>query len=613
MFSRYPDYSATVWTWRLWPLWLCFICICIVPFVSLYRVGPLSSFYLEAGSLAGAVLLLLLTALTGRLNVRLPAASVYFLVLAAFWWLQARLMALTYPGLSDMTASAFVILALAAWACRGWVAEWGQERVVSVLAWTLLAGALIQAAVALMQFTGWASAEMFRGIIAYRGLREVSGQLGQRNHLGHYLMWGTLAASYLWAVRRMPGWLGFLTVLALTSVLGLVNSRTILTYVIGVGLLLPFWRWRAGRKADRLVLIMLFALVMTVVVQFGIGPLLDMFSGVKYDTALERVEGSGFSGSARDVEWRKAWTVFLSAPFWGHGWGSFSLQGFLVHAQMGKFSGNMLNVLFTHSHNIVLQLLAEMGLAGTLLVGLGFLAAIGRMFARPFNHASLLLLAMMAVSLCHSMLEYPLWYLYFLVPFALMAGLSPACEEDFSDGLKAVKWQNSGGALLALFLLAAIARLGWIYTDLVQFDRQSKKDDAAAVAAKITGLNKIAATEPMLRYYAQLSLTRRANPADPGIYPWAEKAAAEALTFRPYANAYQVGLYQYRLGQKQEAEAWMRKMYLYYPYSMPHYAEKIRSNSLLVPLDDELQTYCRELRKQNSQAKPCDTAKKNTP
>lgn len=606
MYNRFSDGTAAVWSWRLWPLWVCFACICIAPFVSMYRAGPLSGFYLEAGSLAGAVLLVLFSALTGRLNVRLPAASVYFFALAAFWWLQARLMNLTYPGMSDMAVAAFVVIALAAWACRGWVADIGQERVVSVLAWTLLFGALIQTAVVVMQFTGWASAEMFRGIISYRGLREVSGQLGQRNHLGHYLMWGTLAAAYLWAVRRIPAWLGLLSVLVLTSALGLVNSRTILTYVAGVGLLLPLWYWRGGAEAKRITGIILFTLVMTLLVQFGIGYVLDMISGVQYDTAVKRAGSSSFSGSAREVEWRKAWAVFLSAPLWGKGWGSYSLQGFLLHVEDGRFNLNLMNVLFTHSHNLILQLLSEMGLAGTALTVFGLFAAVWQMFRRPLSNASLLLLAMMTVSLCHSMLEYPLWYMYFLVPFGLMASLSPADEDDISDGLQAARRQNAGGALVAVCLLAAIVRLGFVYTDLVRFDRKPKGETVEQAAEKIEGLRTIAETEPMLRYYAQLSLTRRVHPAAPTVYPWAETAAREALTYRPYSNAYQVGLYQYRAGQTQEGSAWLDKVYLYYPYMMQHYLDKIRSNSALKPLENHLWEKCAAFyEKKYLQAKPC--------
>ncbi|HCR6473342.1 TPA: pilin glycosylation ligase domain-containing protein, partial [Shigella flexneri] len=116
---------------------------------------------------------------------------------------------------------------------------------------------------------------LFHGILAYGG-GTVNGQLGQRNHLGHYLMWGVLAASYLWATRKMPDWLGFICVFLLTAVLGLVNSRTILGYIIAIVLILPFWYWRAGRESVRLIKIFFFAAVLAAVFQFGMGTLLDL-------------------------------------------------------------------------------------------------------------------------------------------------------------------------------------------------------------------------------------------------------------------------------------------------------------------------------------------------
>ena len=98
-----------------WPLWLSFLWICAIPFLSLYRVGPLPSFYLEAISLSGSLVLTLISAHKGLLNIRLPALSIGLFAMAAFWSLQARLMHSTYPGMSDITAWTFVILALGAW------------------------------------------------------------------------------------------------------------------------------------------------------------------------------------------------------------------------------------------------------------------------------------------------------------------------------------------------------------------------------------------------------------------------------------------------------------------------------------------------------------------
>ena len=222
-----------------------FFLIAAVPFLSILRVGPLSSFYLESGSLVFALLLVLLTFATGRLNVLPPRGTVYFLLLAAFWHVQARVMGLDYLGMSDMAAWAFVVLSLAAWACRGWVASLGQERVTAALAWVLLIGGCLQAAVAVMQYAGWTS--HFTGYLALGAKNNITGQLGQRNHLGHYLMWGLLSAAWLWSQRRLHALLGAAAVLFLSGTMGLVNSRTILLYVAAVGLLALFWRWRQGR------------------------------------------------------------------------------------------------------------------------------------------------------------------------------------------------------------------------------------------------------------------------------------------------------------------------------------------------------------------------------
>lgn len=119
---------------------------------------------------------------------------------------------------------------------------------------------------------------------------------------------------------------------------------------------------------------------------------------------------------------------------------------------------------------------------------------------------------------------------------------------------------SAWAAVLALLLITGLLRLAWVYHDLTAFSVQGKNDSAATIVQKTEGLLKIAETEPLLRYYAQLSLTRRANPADPMVQPWAEEAALQALYFRPYANTYQVGLYQQRSGQAKEAAEWLQKL-----------------------------------------------------
>ncbi|MCF7529731.1 Wzy polymerase domain-containing protein [Neisseria lisongii] len=606
MFSRFSDGLSECSSRDLLPLYLCFGWIAVAPFLSLYRVGPLSSFYLETASLLGAVCLLLLSAAKGLLNVRLPQTAVGLVILAAYWWLQARLMNLTYPGMSDIVVWGFIILAAAQWSLRGWVKRYGQTEIAAALAWALLIGALLQATVAFMQFKGWANADWLKGIIAYSGRDNINGQLGQRNHLGHYLMWGLLACAYLWSEKRLNPWSGCLLMFALAAVLGLVNSRTILGYLIAVGMLLPLWRIWLGKATNRSVIIFALALFAAALCQYAAGPLLEWLSDTPYETALERAANSSFEGSARQTEWLKAWLAFKNAPLFGHGWNGYAAAGFELHAQTQQFSNNILNVLFTHSHNLVLQLLAEMGLTGTLLVGATLLAGAFALLRRPCGNASFFALALIAVSLCHSMLEYPLWYFYFLTPFALFFALAPVRT---AETLPPNLLRRAAAAVFALCLLGGIARTTYDYYQLTGYARISKQSSPQQNQAQIEGLRRIAAENAMLRYYAELALSRRADPSDAFLPDWAAATAIRSLSYRPYATAYQVGLYQYRQGDTVQGQEWLAKIYRYYPYMMPFYTGKIDRLPVYRPLLSEILNACQTFINQpkHPTAKPCKT------
>ncbi|WP_107688550.1 PglL family O-oligosaccharyltransferase [Neisseria wadsworthii] len=575
--------------------------VCIVPFMSIWRTGPLSSFYLESASLLLALLFVLGSALSGKLSARIPRGGVYFFALAVYWAVQARVMELPYPGMSDMAAWSFAIIALMLWACRGWVREVGQKRVVTVFASVLVTGALLQSLVCILQFTGWAS--HLKGYVLYSDINNIMGQLAQRNHLGHYLMWGVIAAAFLWSQRRVSNWFGCFMTVYLALIMGMVNSRSLFAYVAAIALLAVFWRWRRGKEGNHALKVFLFALLMVVVVQLSFDKLMALM-GIDYFSALDRMGSKDFASSPREVEWARAWHIFLAAPIWGHGWESYSLQSFLTNVFPTGWRNDETSVLYTHSHNIVLQILADMGLVGALLVFGGLLWVVWPYFKKPVSNENFLPLALLSVSFCHSLLEYPLWYVYFLVPVGLMLGMQDTEQIADSDRPQ-IKWLNWGVAVLSIFIIVGIVRLGFVYTELVKFNTIEKTETAEQKQEKINGMLKIARTEPMLRYYAQLSLMRRASPADAELQPWAVGAALEAMVFRPYANAHVVGMYLYRTGHQAAGRRWMRMMYEYYPMQMPFYISQIDKSSYLAGLRQEWEQGCAEYAKINPNAKPC--------
>lgn len=126
--------------------------------------------------------------------------------------------------------------------------------------------------------------------------------------------------------------------------------------------------------------------------------------------------------SARNVIWRHAWVLLQEHPWTGVGWGQFGAYWALTPLE-GR------GELFVgHAHNLFLHLAVEMGLPFALAL-LGFTAwfAFRTLMFVPASSGDQwgrwCLLYLGAVTLLHSQLEFPLWYPYFLLPFAALCGL----------------------------------------------------------------------------------------------------------------------------------------------------------------------------------------------
>lgn len=571
------------------PLWLgLFLIVVAVPF-SIMRVGPLPSFFLEAGSLLGCLALLALTLFSGCLKAHPPAASYYFMALAVFWAAQARIMQLVYVGMSDMAAWTFAILALLCWACRGWMVRLGTERAVSILAGVLLLGAVLQAAVGWLQYADLAG--KFHGVLMYRkGI--VEGQLAQRNHFAHYLMWGVLAAGWLWAQRRLAWFVAVPLMLFVAATMGLTGSRTIFGYVLAMLMLLPLYRLFSGCLSTRTVWGLGLAAALVLLGQFAVEPVLDLFREGTITSAADRISsGSQIAGSGRGYEWQKAWQIFLSAPWFGYGWGSYPLYGFLTNVYPTTFRPYETDVLFTHSHNSFLNLLAEMGIVGTALVLLGMVWAIRGCFQRQNAPAGVFMLALIAVSLVHSTLEYPLWYIYLLSIFALFLGFAPAyAKASAQPALGSLKIIYAATALATVLLSAGIVYMATVYQDLRRFSASG--ETTAQQAKNIAGLQRIARHNAMLRYYAHFQLISHFDPSSATVPQWATEAA-QSLQYRPYANAQRYAFAAYRAGNIQAARDWMVLMYHYYPTKFSAYSSPIMESPYYPQLQADFTAQCR--------------------
>src|SRR5690606_35729572 len=191
-----------------------------------------------------------------------------------------------------------------------------------------------------------------------------------------------------------------------------------------------------------------------------------------------------------------AWQMFLQAPLLGAGWGQFPWHDFQYRALAGL---TLESWPFHNAHNIVLHLLAETGLAGALLVGAAAAAWLAGFLRAPASPERWWLLALAGVLAAHSLLEYPLWYAYFLRIAAVAAGLSPGGH---------VSLRPAAARLLVLLTVAGGLFVGgYALVDYRRFERvvADRSTPPAVFVRTVSGVHR----NPLLRPYAELVIATR--------------------------------------------------------------------------------------------------------
>lgn len=295
-----------------------------------------------------------------------------------------------------------------------------------------------------------------------------TGNLRQPNHLSTLMLWGCAAAVWLAMVAGPSGSRSGAAGAAADAVGGRDGARD-MRQGQGAG------SWAAGAAAllGRLAPWVIAALVLGVmltasrtglvgVLMLAVWGALDrslprgvrralVLAPVIYAagwlamSALSHLQGQAFGGEARlhdgsDISssrfaiWRDTVALIRLEPWVGVGFGQFNFAWSLTPSPERPVA------FFDHTHNIVLQLLVELGLPlGLVVMGaLGW--ALWRLAAqalRPVDAAApgaigaagarVLLYMVLLVGL-HSLLEYPLWYAYFLLPTLAFWGLGLAAD-----------------------------------------------------------------------------------------------------------------------------------------------------------------------------------------
>ncbi|MFN7723488.1 MAG: Wzy polymerase domain-containing protein [Rubrivivax sp.] len=293
------------------------------------------------------------------------------------------------------------------------------------------------------------------------------GNLRQPNHLSSLRVWSAIAVVALlqaapvlgaslrqrWGVRA-----GMVLFAALIGAVVLTASRTGTLSV----LLLALWGLLDRRLAGRVRLLLLAAPLLYGLAWWGMAEWAALSHARFGGTA--RLAEADVSGS-RFAIWRDTLGLIALHPWTGVGFGEFNFAWSLTAFPQRPIA------FFDHTHNLPLQLAVELGLplatAVMVLLGWGLWRAAAAAWADTSaagtgRRAAGVMVLMIGL---HSLLEYPLWYAYFLLPAAWAWGFTagrpataPAAAADGPDpgAAPSPRWVVAGVALALGGLLSVM-------------------------------------------------------------------------------------------------------------------------------------------------------------
>lgn len=543
--------------WSVSAMLACIALLLIVPFAISGHYAVYSSLYQDFVVVALGLMVVLLATITKPLKASAPRVSYVLLAMAGYWLLQPLFTDVIYIESNIKASIVFVLFAALAWSIHSVI---DRTQLITVIAWSLLVGASIQALVVVMQAIGIEVSVL--GIFNVSADNGMQGQLGQRNLLAHYLCWGIVAGSYL-SIRSSRDsnsyYLSTLLTIVLAIVLGLIGSRSIILFGIAmtVMVLLQMLYYRRLTVTSKW-LIAISALIL--IPQVLLPAILSIFDTATH-TGLQRVLSSG-SDTARGYELKKALLGFMQAPIFGQGWNESTFQAFSRALDIMPLDLHQQEKLPEHSHNIISELLVEMGVVGILIVIVGTIWALIPAIRTSLKLESAFILALLTITAVHSMVEYPLWNTFFLLAVVLF--------------LTAIPNQRSKGEVGSLFQLpilitsfvcfAIVCFFMVIYQNNYRLYASNASNEEAQYNARANAFYSVFLKLPLFQEDEDKLIVQKPDIMADRLGDDQVAALLRYSEYKPTPQSSQYrGLYEYQVGHKEVGLDWLQRSWHFYP------------------------------------------------
>lgn len=433
------------------------IVVCILfSFLLPYHVHPFRAFYQELLPIFGIAIAVAICAENKTDRWQLVEAALLPILLAILIAAQGISGMLVSSADAVIPISYFLIAALAISIGAKFAAEeGGYARLVHGLAAACLLASIVSSVIATLQLVG---AESILGSLAVQ-MPHLANQairayanVSQPNQLALLFCMGIAAVWWFYQTRKIE--IAAAAVLTLIILWGLALTQSRIGWLIIpiYSVCMVLWRTRITFKA--LPIIASVGLVAAYATIVALLPSIAVLLGGSVTSAAERAQ----TGMERIGLYQQAWIISLQHPWTGVGWFQFGPNQLRIAHDLPSAP------YAEHSHNILLNLVAELGWP----VGVALIAATIWWCVASYRcqtktkEGGFSTLFFWAVGI-HSMLEFPLWYAYVLMPTALLLGA--AHQSQF--GSKQITLPRWAAVVVSVVMAAGIVAVSTDYRRLV--------------------------------------------------------------------------------------------------------------------------------------------------
>ena len=324
----------------------------------------------------------------------------------------------------------------------------GLDQNFLVISRWILASAVLSAVITLLQVINW-DIHLFPLVRSPDlTMNRPSANLSQPNLMTLQLVMGLVVLGWMYVEGKISPAVSASIVTLIAVAVFFANTRAYLLMLGG----LAVFSWKIESPRANIVRWWVCVLL----------PIIFIVSAPFHESVMGSLGHAGRNSlnmtAQTDGRW-KIWGATIQMiqahPMLGVGLGAYSVgfydQATSLYGTIGA-TGN--------AHNIFLQIIAECGLfAGIVILMLALLWMFKAFKSKEKANSIIFCNAAIAAILAHSLVEFPLWYIFFLIPFGFFLGITSRVKLKKACKIKIEKKYSFTGIIVAIILSS------WIYID----------------------------------------------------------------------------------------------------------------------------------------------------